>query len=374
METKQALSNTFSDGLNTDLHPLITPNTVLTDCINGTIMTNNGNEYNLQNDLGNYELKNAKLPVNYVPIGMKEYNGIIYIVSYNPITKRSQIGTFPSPEQLNNKTFIDEVELNQIDINEKSENVSYLMAETCHYSYYKKQETPTLFNTEDIKINDQFKIDLEDGAITAPFQEFELYLVNQSGKQVKLDLNFGETVSHKKQISGQLKLTNVINNLNSFNTYIDNIKQAQTVDCGDYNLDPNRVTNEPLTFILNGEVTFKTEYNLELGFEIHITEFKTENNSTRKQYEPVLVGVKEYSSVLGITTAMFEYNFEKPVVHDSDLMEIIIVPYATKDNKVIVFDNYKNVESIQLEKPGCNDVGAETEGEDPSQSLEENES
>lgn len=372
METKQALSNTFSDGLNTDLHPLITPNTVLTDCINGTIMTNNGNEYNLQNDFGNYELKNAKLPVNYVPIGMKEYNGIIYIVSYNPITKRSQIGTFPSPEQLTDKTFIDEVELKQIPINEKSENVSYLMAETCHYSYYKKLETPTLFNTEDIKINDQFQIDLEDGVITEPFQEFELYLVNQSGKQVKLDLNFGEAVSHKKQISGQLKLTNVINNLNSFNTYIDNIKQAQTASATGA---PNRVTNEPLSFTLNGEVTFKTEYKLELGFEIHIKEFKTDNNSTRKQYEPILVEVEDDSSVLGITTATFEFNFEEPVVHDSDLMEITIVPYATKDNKTIVFDNYKNVESIQLKRPEYDpENDSETEGEDPSQSLEENES
>ena len=42
--------NTFSDGLITDLNPLSTPNTVLTNCLNGTIITYNGNEFTLQND------------------------------------------------------------------------------------------------------------------------------------------------------------------------------------------------------------------------------------------------------------------------------------------------------------------------------------
>jgi len=30
---------------------------------------------------------------------MKEYGGIIYIAAYNPITNKSQIGSFPSPER-----------------------------------------------------------------------------------------------------------------------------------------------------------------------------------------------------------------------------------------------------------------------------------
>ena len=32
-------SNQFKDGLLMDLHPLQTPNTVLTDCLNGTFIT-----------------------------------------------------------------------------------------------------------------------------------------------------------------------------------------------------------------------------------------------------------------------------------------------------------------------------------------------
>lgn len=100
MDTKQVQINTFTDGLNTDLHPLTTPNTMLTDCINGTIITYNGNEYILQNDMGNYKLKKAILPADYIPVGVKEYGNIIYIVSYNPIDKKCQIGSYPSPQTL----------------------------------------------------------------------------------------------------------------------------------------------------------------------------------------------------------------------------------------------------------------------------------
>lgn len=98
--TKQQAVNTFTGGLNTDLHPLTTPDNILTDCINGTIITYNGNEYILQNDMGNYKLETAQLPADYIPVGIKEYGNIIYIVSYNPIDKKCQIGSYPSPQTL----------------------------------------------------------------------------------------------------------------------------------------------------------------------------------------------------------------------------------------------------------------------------------
>jgi len=40
---KSASTNTFT-GLAMDFNPIVTPNNVLTDCLNGTIITNNGNE------------------------------------------------------------------------------------------------------------------------------------------------------------------------------------------------------------------------------------------------------------------------------------------------------------------------------------------
>jgi hypothetical protein len=48
----------------------------------------NGNENVLQNDMGNARVDNAFLPSGYVPIGMKEYGGVIYVAAYNPITNR----------------------------------------------------------------------------------------------------------------------------------------------------------------------------------------------------------------------------------------------------------------------------------------------
>ena len=94
--SRQETSNTFSDGLIKDLNPINTPDTALTDCVNGTIITYDGNEYSLQNDRGNYALENCKLPDGYIPVGTAEYGGILYIVSYNPINKRTEIGSYPS--------------------------------------------------------------------------------------------------------------------------------------------------------------------------------------------------------------------------------------------------------------------------------------
>lgn len=81
-----------------DLNPITTPNNILTDCINGTIITQDGNEYLLQNDFGNVKIDGAQLTPGYVPVGMKEYNGIVYIISYNPVANKTEVGSFPSIE------------------------------------------------------------------------------------------------------------------------------------------------------------------------------------------------------------------------------------------------------------------------------------
>ena len=92
--------NTFQEGLLMDANPLTTPDNCLTNALNATIITFNGNEFVLQNDMGNGRVETAYLPSGYIPVGVKEYGGIIYIASYNPIKNQSQIGCFPSPERL----------------------------------------------------------------------------------------------------------------------------------------------------------------------------------------------------------------------------------------------------------------------------------
>ena len=82
-----------------DTNPMVQGNDTLTDCLNGTLITMNGNEVILQNDMGNRRVDSAFLPSGYQPVGMKEYGGVIYVAAYNPITNKSQIGSFPSPQR-----------------------------------------------------------------------------------------------------------------------------------------------------------------------------------------------------------------------------------------------------------------------------------
>lgn len=92
-------TNKFTKGLIMDFSPENTRNEVLTHALNATLLTFNGNELSLQNDMGNARVETAYLPNGYMPVGTCEYGGIIYIVSYNPLENKSQIGCFPSPER-----------------------------------------------------------------------------------------------------------------------------------------------------------------------------------------------------------------------------------------------------------------------------------
>ncbi len=96
---RESTTNTFQGGLQMDFNPLATPNGVITNALNATLVTMNGNENALQNDMGNGRVETAYLPEGYIPVGTTELGGIVYIVSYNPFTKKSQIGCFPSPER-----------------------------------------------------------------------------------------------------------------------------------------------------------------------------------------------------------------------------------------------------------------------------------
>ncbi len=89
---KEAI-NTFQEGLNYDLNPITTPNNVLTDCVNGTFITFNGDELALQNDAGNTKIvvpdtepkTYVKLSDGFYPLAVKEYGGVLYIVSGSKI-------------------------------------------------------------------------------------------------------------------------------------------------------------------------------------------------------------------------------------------------------------------------------------------------
>lgn len=99
---KQQTTNTFNGGMIKDMAELATPNNSLVDCLNGTILTFNGNEFVLQNDMGNAIVEHCRLKPDFIPLGVKEYGGIIYIASVNPFTGVGEIGSFPSPQRIIN--------------------------------------------------------------------------------------------------------------------------------------------------------------------------------------------------------------------------------------------------------------------------------
>ena len=98
----KSTTNVFQEGLRTDLHPLSTSQKVLTDALNATMITYNGNEMMLQNDMGNTLIQDSKtghimgLSEGFIPVGLKEHGGIMYIASVNKEGK-GEIGTIPSP-------------------------------------------------------------------------------------------------------------------------------------------------------------------------------------------------------------------------------------------------------------------------------------
>lgn len=97
--TLATTTNTFSKGLVMDFNPTTVSSNVLVNALNATFLTFNGNEGQLQQDMGNGRVETAYLPEGYIPVGTCEYGDIIYIVSYNPLENKSQIGCFPSPER-----------------------------------------------------------------------------------------------------------------------------------------------------------------------------------------------------------------------------------------------------------------------------------
>lgn len=172
--------NSFTGGLNTDLHPLVQPNDTLTDCINGTLITYNGNENMLQNDMGNYALEGSELPDGFIPLGMKEHNGVAYIVSQNPMTKEVQIGSYPSPE-------IDKQNLS-FDIDSLEIEMSYpalfdfdyedLEAACCRVSD-KIIPDPKMFDFE-LNIGDKYII--TESEVNVDFQKEQFFIESEDGK------------------------------------------------------------------------------------------------------------------------------------------------------------------------------------------------
>lgn len=107
---KKQTFNIFTEGLNTDLHPLSTPKTVLVDAMNVDFTTTSDNQLVLQKRVGNAKFKHdgaeVTLTPGYEPLAVASINDVAYIISYNTVEGLTELGTFPSPDY--EKLFSDE--------------------------------------------------------------------------------------------------------------------------------------------------------------------------------------------------------------------------------------------------------------------------
>ena len=246
MAQKEAV-NTFTGGMIMDTHPLTTPNNVLTNCLNGTLVTFNGNEMILQNDLGNTKIELnqngdcVKLPDGFVPVGTTELGGIIYISSFNPETKECQIGCFPSPERNLDPQNPEDVE-NEFDIE------LLLGDSTINYTKIKNGDDPiqnqsgTINNlikgsirfdltTEELHAGDEYTITIDNNLqdISNLGYEFKLVSVSEDGNIMELNFeSFGHRYFYNAPASGKLSMLIYPKKLTSFSvTYSDLIKNGQ---------------------------------------------------------------------------------------------------------------------------------------------------
>lgn len=108
MQNKGVGNNGFSEGMNTDGHPLTIKDTQTIDTLNGEIITISDNQFLLQNIPGNdnkFNLSTIKVDdvyYNFRPLAVKVYDRVAYIVSgafkEDGSFIAGELGTFPSPD------------------------------------------------------------------------------------------------------------------------------------------------------------------------------------------------------------------------------------------------------------------------------------
>ena len=165
-------TNKFTKGLVMDFSPENTRNEVLTHALNATLLTFNGNELSLQNDMGNARVETAYLPEGYIPVGTCEYGGIIYIVSYNPLEDKSQIGCFPSPERN-----VSNDELGKSEAVIKTADFQYLIDELHPSGKIKNNSQYVLLKENHLNPGDKFLVCADDSI----FEESLTDLYKQNG-------------------------------------------------------------------------------------------------------------------------------------------------------------------------------------------------
>lgn len=268
---KEQTVNTFEDGIIMDLEPLKVPKSSLTNALNATLLTFNDNENSLQCDMGNGRVETAYLPSGYVPIGTTSLGGIIYIVSYNPIDKKCQIGSFPSPERniTSNKSGKSGLSLyNELFVHNNGDIIRTLYKGLlCDFTLNPGDKFLVQGSDKEVVDSDGKRIDgyehisyyvNKQSNINEEWLTLELATLDSNGRLIYLkDLNKYDHPSNGRQY-----ILKVQNN-NSTNTPTQNVDDYRYIIGADYNIFNTKISGQLyLVAQLNVPDSFNVTYNI----------------------------------------------------------------------------------------------------------------
>lgn len=366
---RKETSNQFTEGLVSDLNPITTPNTVLTDNLNGTIITYNGNEFSLQNDQGNYELKHCRLKPNYIPVGIKEYGDILYIISYNPLDKHVEIGSYPSPLQVN------EVEPNNTD----AELVSIIDSEILNkgllekdYSELVKKEQQVIFNGDEFKMYPGDEYYFQTDNIDSPYyyEKFEYFILDEESNlhDITPEIQYGQSdpiFSDYKYVSWRIpgwliakarlaRLSSAGMNIRSFYAPLVDVTTNTRTVFYDFNF---RLNIEDY-ILKDAESKYRFLWEKNIGFKVIFTAESPEGNIVNingkdeyiiESFEP---SYSEWYSDNYILWFSVKGQFD---ISGDSVIKVTLIPELTQynDNKplyTVVYNNLSQTEIFDLKK------------------------
>lgn len=170
------------------------------------MLTFNGNENILQNDMGNAQVMDAKtgnmigLNDGFVPVGIKEHGGVLYIASYNPKTEKGELGTIPSPRIAYT---LKDAEYKTVDVqlSDTDNNINTIVDSKVNLHYIPLDEG-TIF-----RVGDQFLVQLDieglikanDTDLISTFDNPKLYKITLYSKTVQGEyININDIIKDKQ--------------------------------------------------------------------------------------------------------------------------------------------------------------------------------
>lgn len=318
--TRQEVVNTFDKGLIMDLNPMNTPSNVLTDCLNGTFITYDGNEFHLQNDKGNISLKSSKLRKGYLPVGTASYGDILYIVSYNPLENRTQIGTFPSPKLLSNYDHDCDLENPSIMTQEGDDVIKYTEAIDRH------QQLVVYFGDKDeliINPGDQYNIE-PPGEYVEDFEKLEYFIFTENKELINItDLVIPDAQYHyvKWKVPG----------------YLATRWRLPQINENGFSIRTKSITlKEPATATINCQIASDDELidNLYKKSYLKAAEVSDKDGSS------VLKDITMKDRIVYDSVNYYNTDIECPVNVSEETYQTFLAPYADDGTRKLLFDQF----------------------------------